>query len=74
MLCEKICLFRKRLYMSISRLTQKVWVEAVLLKKIKMITTKKHGRIIFVICQCVFFIGFIIFLFLIMYWVRKKNV
>ena len=35
MLCEKICLFRKRLYMSISRLTQKVWVEAVLLKKIK---------------------------------------
>ena len=66
MLCEKICLFRKRLYMRISRLTQKVWVEAILLKKLKMITTNKHGRIIFVIFQCEFLIGFAVFFFLIM--------
>ena len=66
MLCEKICLFRMRLYMSISRLTRKVWVEDVLLKKMKMITTKKHGRIIFVTCQCVSLIGFLVFLVLIM--------
>ena len=32
----------------------------------KMINTNKHGRIIFVICQCVFLIGFIVFFFLIM--------
>ena len=66
MLCEKICLFRKRLYMSISRLTQKVWVEALLLKKLKKITAKKHGRIKFLICQSVFLIGFMVFFFLIM--------
>ena len=29
-----------------------------LLKKSKMIITKKHGRVIFVICQFVFLIGF----------------
>ena len=48
------------------KVIQKVWVEALLLKKLKMITTKKHGRIIFVICQCVFLIGFIVFFFKIM--------
>ena len=37
-----------------------------------MIIAKKHGRIIFVISQCVFLIGFLVFLFLIMQWVRKK--
>ena len=60
---RKDMFIKKETLMSISRLTQKVWVEALLLKKIKMITTKKHGRIIFVICQCVFLIGFIVFFF-----------
>ena len=37
-----------------------------------MIITKKHGRIVFVICQCVFLIGFFSLLFLIMQSIRKK--
>ena len=55
--------------MNISRLTQKVWLEVILLKKLRMMTTKKHGkisRIIFVISHCVLLIGFLVFFFIIM--------
>ena len=58
--------------MNILRIIQKVLVEVVSLRSSKMNITKRPGNIVFVISYIILLIGFIVFFFLILWYVRKK--
>ena len=58
--------------MNILRTIQKVLVEVVPLRSSKMNITKRPGNIAFVISYVILLIGFIVFFFVIMQYVRKK--
>ena len=58
--------------MNILRIIQKVLVEVVSLRSSKMNITKRPGNIVFVISYIMLLIGFIVFFFVIMQYVRKK--
>ena len=58
--------------MNILRIIQKALVEVVSLRSSKMNITKRPGNIVFVISYIILLIGFIVFFFVIMQYVRKK--
>ena len=66
----KVCLFRKKLHEHF-QVNSKVLVEDVLFKNLRMVITKKHGRIIFVILHFILLIGLLFCNFVVC---QKKNV
>ena len=58
--------------MNILRIIQKVLVEVVSLRSSKMNITKRPGNIVFVISYMILLIGFFVFFFVIMQYIRKK--
>ena len=58
--------------MNILRIIQKVLVEVISLRSSKMNITKRSGNIVFVISYIILLIGFNVFFFVIMQYVRKK--
>ena len=58
--------------MNILRIIQKALVEVVSLRSSGMNITKRPGNIVFVISYIILLIGFIVFFFVIMQYVRKK--
>ena len=58
--------------MNILRIIQEVLVEVVSLRSSKLNITKGPGNIVFVISYIILLIGFLVFFFVIMWYVRKK--
>ena len=65
-------MYKQKQSMNILRIIQKKLVEVVSLRSSKMNITKRPGNIVFFISYMILLIGFIVFFFVIMQYIRKK--